>query len=241
MKRAFSLAALATLVALATSKSVDKLPDCEEMANAGHCKNKETMEFMMKNCPASCEKLPGVAKVEVKPISDDEPQFFDLSATDAKGNTIDFEEFEGYVTVIVNAARKCGHTEEWYRGLDHLVEIWPYTLEIMAFPFRSKVIDEDPDSCPSHKASDLSKKRKFHVMKEVEVNGPNTHPVYKFFKNKFEMDEINEHYATFFLVNPDGTVVEAHHGQSFVNLKNYISRHMSSDLAGQAKLDIKEF
>ena len=117
------------------------------------------------------------------------------------------------------------------------MEIWPFTLEIVVFPFRSFHVTENPADCPSHKKSDLSKERKFHVMKEVEINGPNAHPVYKFFKALFEIEEfIDESYVTFYLVTPDGNSVESHQGPSQEGIKRYIADHMKYDLAGRAKI-----
>uniref|UniRef100_A0A7R9Z229 ShKT domain-containing protein n=1 Tax=Pseudictyota dubia TaxID=2749911 RepID=A0A7R9Z229_9STRA len=217
------------------SVSVDKLPECEEMAQKGDCTKPERMEFMLKNCAASCEKQPGVRKVEVMPIGDDEPQFFDLSAEDAHGNVIEFDDFEGYVTLVVNCAKICGATEHFYKALDHIHDVWPYTVEILAFPFWKKDTNETPETCPSLREAELSKDRKIHVMKEVELKGPNMHPVYKFFKNKFNQ-EVDDSYSTFFLVNPDGNLVEAHFGTHPTAIKQYIQKHLKEDLAGRAKI-----
>ena len=117
------------------------------------------------------------------------------------------------------------------------MEIWPFTLEIVVFPFRSAHVTENPADCPSHKKSDLSKERMFRVMKEVEINGPNAHPVYKFFKALFEIEEfIDESYVTFYLVTPDGNSVVSHQGPSEEGIKRYIADHMKYDLAGRAKI-----
>lgn len=194
------------------------------------------MKFMIENCAASCEKQPGVRKVEVMPIGEDEPQFFDLTAEDVNGNVLDFEEFDGYVTLVINCARKCGSTEEYYKILEHMHNIWPYTLEILAFPFWNKALEETPDSCPSEKDIDKKYNKKIHVMKEVELNGPNTHPVYKFLKNKFNQDAMDESYATFFLINPDGNLVEEHFGTTPSQIKMYIQKHLKEDLAGRSKI-----
>lgn len=42
-------------------------------------------------------------------ISDDEEEFYELSAKEAStGKTLSMENFEGYITVVANAARVCG-------------------------------------------------------------------------------------------------------------------------------------
>ena len=63
--------------------------------------------FMQKNCPNSCHKKTHREPVH-RIISDDEEEFYELSAKDATGKVLSMENFEGYVTVIVNAARVCG-------------------------------------------------------------------------------------------------------------------------------------
>lgn len=45
---------------------------------------------------------------ETRHIADDQEEFYELSANDANGKSIRMENFEGYVTVLVNAARVCG-------------------------------------------------------------------------------------------------------------------------------------
>lgn len=65
------------------------------------------VQFMQQNCPESCHK-----KMHREPahrtISDDEEEFYELRAKDANGKIVSMENFEGYVTVLVNAARVCG-------------------------------------------------------------------------------------------------------------------------------------
>ena len=63
--------------------------------------------FMQKNCPISChEKMH--RDPEVRHVNDDEEEFYELSAKTANGKDLSMENFEGYVTVIVNSARVCG-------------------------------------------------------------------------------------------------------------------------------------
>ena len=63
--------------------------------------------FMLENCSNSCHKHT-VKPPEIRHISDDQQELYSLSAKDANGKLLSMESFEGYVTVIVNAARVCG-------------------------------------------------------------------------------------------------------------------------------------
>jgi hypothetical protein len=65
---------------------------------------------MAKNCPDSCHKKT-FREPSHRVISDDgQEEFYELSARDAKGKVLSMENFEGYVTVLVNAARVCGES-----------------------------------------------------------------------------------------------------------------------------------
>lgn len=63
--------------------------------------------FMQKNCMKSCAKEMH-RDPETRQIKDDQEEFYELSAKTAFGKILSMEQFEGYVTVIVNAGRVCG-------------------------------------------------------------------------------------------------------------------------------------
>ncbi len=63
---------------------------------------------MTQNCPESCHRKT-FREPSHRVISDDSrEEFYELSAIDASGKALLMENFEGYVTVLVNAARVCG-------------------------------------------------------------------------------------------------------------------------------------
>lgn len=62
---------------------------------------------MQQNCPESCHKHT-TRPPETRRVPDDEEDFFELSAKQSNGKVLHFENFEGYVTVVVNGARVCG-------------------------------------------------------------------------------------------------------------------------------------
>merc|ERR1719223_387306 len=84
--------------------SVDLHPECEEWAERGDCSTGQNGRpfFMQKNCPASCHKKV-VRDPVVRHVHDDQEEFYELSAKTALGKDLSMENFEGYVTVIVNA------------------------------------------------------------------------------------------------------------------------------------------
>ena len=62
---------------------------------------------MQQNCPESCHKLTS-RPPETRHVPDDKEQFYDLTAKTSVGKVLEMDNFEGYVTVIVNCARVCG-------------------------------------------------------------------------------------------------------------------------------------
>ena len=68
------------------------------------------LSFMQKNCPVACHKAMHKDPV-TKRIHDDQEELYELSAKTSNGKTLSMENFEGYVTVIVNTARVCGEKD----------------------------------------------------------------------------------------------------------------------------------
>lgn len=62
---------------------------------------------MQQNCPESCHRHTA-RPPETRHVPDDDEVFFELNAIDANGKVLALENFEGYVTVVVNGARVCG-------------------------------------------------------------------------------------------------------------------------------------
>lgn len=67
-------------------------------------------------------------------------------------------------------------------------------------------------------------------MKPIEINGPNTHVLFQYLKDLFDIKEMDPNFAHYFFVNPDGNTIEMHYGASYNALKSFISRHVKNDL-----------
>merc|ERR1711862_777782 len=141
--------------------------------------------------------------------------FFDFKANTSTGNTLNFERFEGYWTMIVHGALTCSPgigLEEGLKYFEHLHSVWPFVLEVLVFPFRHPRVDYEKADCLKGMTAIKKKGRKIHLMDEVKVNGEETHPIHQFLKKPFKIDELETDVATYFFVNPDGEWVVAHHG-----------------------------
>lgn len=99
---------------LALAANPDQHENCQFWANSGECESNPG--WMMQNCATSCEAV-SLQKLQDEQALAKIGSFFDLSANDIKGNVIDFKQFEGDVTIVVNVASYCGYTDSHYKGV----------------------------------------------------------------------------------------------------------------------------
>ena len=182
---------------------------------------------MQQNCPLACHKA--TYRPPETSDSHDVEELYQLSVTDANGKVIRMENFEGYVTVIVNVARICDYTELFYNTLEHMHGIYPYALEILAFPFDSP--DANNDSCIEQIESiekGVMGEHKIHIMEPMD--SADSHPVFDFLKKAFGVEKLDTGFAYYFFINPDGDLIEMHYGASYNQLKRFVGYHVKEDL-----------
>lgn len=102
------------------------------------------------------------------------------SAKDINGEEVSFERYAGKVVLVVNVASACGFTHANYVGLQALYDKYrDYGLEILAFP-SNQFGGQEPGTEAEIKEFARSKYSvTFPMFSKVDVNGPDTHPVYQ--------------------------------------------------------------
>ncbi|XP_038897705.1 probable phospholipid hydroperoxide glutathione peroxidase [Benincasa hispida] len=140
-----------------------------------------------------------------------EKSIYDFTVKDIDGKDVSLNKFKGKVLLIVNVASRCGLTTANYSELSHLYEKYKAQgLEILAFPC-NQFGGQEPGSNPEIKQFACSRfKAEFPIFDKVDVNGPNTAPVYQFLKSSaggFLGDLIKWNFEKF-LVDKNGKVVE---------------------------------
>ena len=136
-------------------------------------------------------------------------KFYDFEAVAISGETIKMEEYKGKVVVIVNTASKCGFTPQ-LEGLENLYEKYKdQGLVILGFPC-NQFGNQDPGS--NAEISEfclINYGVSFQMFEKIEVNGDNTHPLYKFLKKEAKGTMGNEIKWNFtkFLIDREGNVV----------------------------------
>lgn len=179
------------------------------------------------NCATSCRKIEMAASKDIEELSKI-TSVFDLRANDIRGNNITFEQYRGQVTIITNVASYCGYTASHYKGL---VELWSQVkdskINILAFPC-NQFGKQEPGT--ANEIEEFAKKKgvQFTIMSKINVNGPDSHIVYKYLKNVTATNMIEWNFASYFVIGPDGTVT-SHHGVEPMDLLEFSLVLLKSD------------
>jgi glutathione peroxidase len=140
----------------------------------------------------------------------DPNSLYSLSFTDINGNEVDLEPFRGKPVLIVNTASKCGFTPQ-YEGLQKLhEELGPLGLVVLGFPCDQFGHQEPGDNAQIEEFCSTKFKVSFPLAAKIDVNGSDTHPIFKFVKEHSDAmlgSRIKWNF-TKFLVSPDGTTVQ---------------------------------
>jgi glutathione peroxidase len=154
--------------------------------------------------------------------------FYDLSAKAIDGSEVQFEQFRGKPLLVVNVASKCGFTPQ-YEGLEELYERYAAEgLVVLGFPCDQFGHQEPGDEDEIQSFCSTTYGVKFPMFAKIEVNGPNTHPVYRFLKSEapglLGTTSVKWNF-TKFLVDRSGRVVK---------------RYASTDAPKKIEADVKE-
>jgi len=110
--------------------------------------------------------------------------FYDFTAENIQGKKISMEIFRGKTVLVVNTASKCGLTPQ-YEGLEQLYKkYFQKDFVILGFPCNQFGNQEPGDEKSISETCSINYGVTFPIFSKIEVNGENTHPVFKFLKSK---------------------------------------------------------
>ncbi|KAB7731175.1 glutathione peroxidase [Rudanella paleaurantiibacter] len=111
-------------------------------------------------------------------------EFYGLTAQTLQGKPVSMEAFAGKTLLIVNTASKCGLAPQ-LEGLENLYQKYKDKgLVILGFPC-NQFGNQEPGSEKSITEGCLINYGvTFPMFSKVDVNGANTHPVFRFLKNR---------------------------------------------------------
>ena len=135
---------------------------------------------------------------------------YDIEVKDINSKTLTLKKYENKVMLIVNVASNCGYTNQ-YIGLQDLHEKYNNKgLSILGFPC-NQFLSQEPGTQEEIKNFCMSNFGvSFDMFSKIDVNGEDTHPLYKYLKasaSGFITDSIKWNF-TKFLVNKKGVVVK---------------------------------
>lgn len=139
---------------------------------------------------------------------------YKFSAKTIEGETISLERYAGNWALLVNVASKCGLTPQ-YAGLQNLYEEFKdKNFVVLGFPCNQFGAQEPGSEEEIKEFCSTRFQLTFPMFSKIDVNGPNTHPLYNYLKSQKagsgQGEDIEWNFAKF-LVNPDGQVVERFH------------------------------
>ncbi|CAL8073414.1 unnamed protein product [Calicophoron daubneyi] len=126
-----------------------------------------------------------VAPRSMSTSSGDPGTVYQFSAQTIDGNSVSLSKYKGFVCLIVNVASKCGFTAKNYPQLQELhTRLYDQGLRILGFSC-NQFGGQEPLSEPEIKQFVADKYGvTFDMFSKVDVNGSDTHPLFKFLKEK---------------------------------------------------------
>lgn len=139
------------------------------------------------------------------------PSVYDFDAIAMDGRTVHLSDYRHQVLLIVNTASQCGFTPQ-YKGLQALHEQFgDKGLVVLGFPCNQFGGQEPGTDADIASFCELNHGVTFGLMRKVEVNGPDAHPLYRWLCQQapglLGSKAIKWNF-TKFLVGRDGTTIE---------------------------------
>lgn len=135
---------------------------------------------------------------------------YDFTAIDNKGNEVSLSQYKGKVILIVNTASKCGFTPQ-YKSLERLYSQYKEQgLVVLGFPCDQFGHQEPGNDEAIATFCERNFGVTFPLMKKIEVNGANAHPLFVYLKGctkGFLGSRIKWNF-TKFLVAADGVTIK---------------------------------
>jgi len=150
---------------------------------------------------------------------------YDLKAVDIDGKEIAFNDYKGKVALITNVACLCGYTEGTYPFLASMYKKYKDDgLVVMGFP-SNQFGGQEP--WPEAKIKEFVQKYdvQFPMFAKIDVNGPNTHPVYALLKGAYPGD-VTWNFSSKFVVDRNGVPVARFEKESFEEIEKFLQEQL---------------
>jgi glutathione peroxidase len=142
-------------------------------------------------------------------MSDSKIYSFDVKNIDGKQTSL--SQYQGKAMLIVNVASQCGFTSQ-YAGLEALYNKYhDKGFEVLGFPCNQFGSQEPGDEAEIKNFCELNYHVTFPLFAKIDVNGDDTHPLYKYLKSEekgiFGTEAIKWNF-TKFLIDREGKILK---------------------------------
>eukprot|EP00835_Amoeboradix_gromovi_P003130 NODE_196_length_15381_cov_0.267243.p7 type:complete len:171 gc:universal NODE_196_length_15381_cov_0.267243:2399-2911(+) len=133
----------------------------------------------------------------------------DFTVKGIEGKPQSLSSYKGKALLIVNVASNCGYTKQ-YTGLQEIQEKYKGKLEVLGFPC-NQFGGQEPGT--NEEIQEFCTKKfsvTFPLYDKIDVNGPNTDPLYKYLKSEKSgliTDDIKWNFSKF-LIDKNGKPVK---------------------------------
>lgn len=136
---------------------------------------------------------------------------YQFTGVTIQGKEKSIADFRGKVMLVVNTASKCGFTPQ-FKGLEAMYEKYKdQGLEILGFPCNQFMKQDPAGNDEIAEFCEMNYGVTFPMFAKIEVNGDNTHPLFKYLKAEapgmLGSQAIKWNF-TKFLVDQNGRVVQ---------------------------------
>jgi len=141
--------------------------------------------------------------------------FYSFTVKDIQGNDVDLKQYEGKVTLVVNTASQCGHTEAHYKALKRLHDILNFgdKFSVLAFPSNDFGDQEPWEDKEIEEFVRGHFKAEFPVFAKRSVVGSSASPEWKFLAEQSSPPTWNFQK---YLVGKNGKVIKTWDAQTSV-------------------------
>lgn len=136
--------------------------------------------------------------------------FYEYSAKNIDGKEINMSDYKGNIILVVNTASKCGFTPQ-LKDLEELYKEYKDSgVEILGFPCNQFLNQEPGENKEVKNFCQINYGVTFNMFQKIDVNGSNTHPIYKYLKEQEKgllTKDIKWNF-TKFLIDKEGNVIK---------------------------------
>ncbi len=111
-------------------------------------------------------------------------EFYQLTANNPQGRPVSMAGYEGKVILVVNTATQCGLAPQ-FEGLEQLYTKYREKgLVVLGFPCNQFAGQEPESNANIEQVCQLNFGVTFPLFEKINVNGPETHPVFRLLKRR---------------------------------------------------------